>query len=77
MKQEYADKMAELCQREEQAKKQVASRIRSCRRSFLLGYVQVANWEQMYRQWMATMERRVDNLQVTDGDFQVGDHDER
>ena len=38
---------------------------------------QVANWEQMYRQWMATMERRVDNLQVTDGDFQVGDHDER
>ena len=45
--------MADLCRREEEAKKQVAT------------------WEQMYREWMATMERRVNNLQVTNEDLQV------
>ena len=45
--------MAELAQREEEAKKQVAT------------------WEQMYREWMATMERRVNNLQVTNEELQV------
>ena len=32
---------------------------------------QVATWEQMYREWMATMERRVNNLQVTNEELQV------
>ncbi|UJR24724.1 hypothetical protein I4U23_006096 [Adineta vaga] len=47
MKKEYADKMAELCRQEEEAKKQIAT------------------WEQMYTEWMSTMEKRVNNLQVT------------
>ena len=45
--------MAELAQREEEAKKQVAT------------------WELMYREWMATMERRVNNLQVTNEELEV------
>jgi hypothetical protein len=53
MKKQHADKMADLCHREEEAKKQVAT------------------WEQMYREWMATMERRVNNLQVTNEELQV------
>ena len=32
---------------------------------------QVSNWEQMYREWMATMESRVSNLQMTNQDLQV------
>lgn len=32
---------------------------------------QVTVWEQMYREWMATMERRVTNLQMTNDEFQV------
>ena len=53
MRKEHSEKMADLCRREEEAKKQVAT------------------WEQMYREWMATMERRVNNLQVTNEDLQV------
>ena len=53
MKKEHEERMAELAQREEEAKKQVAT------------------WEQMYREWMATMERRVNNLQMTNEDLQV------
>ncbi|CAF3873531.1 unnamed protein product [Rotaria sp. Silwood1] len=53
MKTEYGEKMADLCHREEEAKKQIET------------------WEQMYREWMATMERRVNNLQVTDEELQT------
>ena len=53
MRKEHEERMAELAQREEDAKKQVAT------------------WEQMYREWMGTMERRVNNLQVTNEDLQV------
>jgi hypothetical protein len=58
MKKQHADKMADLCHREEEAKKQVAT------------------WEQMYREWMATMERRVNNLQVTNEELQTWLHDD-
>jgi len=58
MKKQHADKMADLCNREEEAKKQVAT------------------WEQMYREWMATMERRVNNLQVTNEELQTWLHDD-
>ncbi|CAF3687678.1 unnamed protein product [Rotaria sp. Silwood1] len=58
MKQEHAEKMADLCNREEEAKKQVAT------------------WEQMYREWMATMERRVNNLQVTNEELHTWLHDD-
>jgi hypothetical protein len=33
--------------------------------------MKVTIWEQMYREWMATMERRVNNLQVTNEELQV------
>ncbi|CAF1272087.1 unnamed protein product [Adineta steineri] len=58
MRKEHSEKMADLCQREEEAKKQVAT------------------WEQMYREWMATMERRVNNLQVTNEELSTWLHDE-
>ncbi|CAF1008003.1 unnamed protein product [Rotaria sordida] len=58
MKKEHTEKMADLCNREEEAKKQVAT------------------WEQMYREWMATMERRVNNLQVTNEGLQTWLHDD-
>ncbi|CAF2842944.1 unnamed protein product [Rotaria sp. Silwood2] len=58
MKKEHTEKMADLCNREEEAKKQVAT------------------WEQMYREWMATMERRVNNLQVTNEELQTWLHDD-
>ncbi|UJR24050.1 hypothetical protein I4U23_027018 [Adineta vaga] len=58
MRKEHSEKMADLAQREEEAKKQVAT------------------WEQMYREWMATMERRVNNLQVTNEELQTWLHDD-
>ncbi|CAM2715218.1 unnamed protein product [Rotaria socialis] len=58
MKKEHDEKMAQLCQREEETKKEIET------------------WEQMYHEWMATMERRVNNLQVTDQEFQTLLHNE-
>ncbi|CAF1637846.1 unnamed protein product [Adineta ricciae] len=58
MKRDHSEKMADLAQREEEAKKQVAT------------------WEQMYKEWMATMERRVNNLQVTNEELQTWLHDD-
>ncbi|CAF3895433.1 unnamed protein product [Adineta steineri] len=58
MKKIYADKMAELCRQEEEAKKQIAT------------------WEQMYTEWMSTMEKRVNNLQTTNKDLNSWVHDD-
>jgi hypothetical protein len=69
MKKEYADKMAELCRQEEEAKKQV-----QFYSFFILFYTflkQVATWEQMYNEWMATMEKRVHNLQINNQQLNV------
>ena len=73
MKKEYADKMAELCRREEEAKQQVTILIFL---SFfcLIFFLQIATWEQMYSEWMSTMEKRVNNLQVTNQEFNVKEY---
>ena len=68
MKKEHSEKMAELCTREEEAKKQVKHFPDEI--GFNL-WLKVATWEQMYREWMATMERRVNNLQGTNDQLQV------
>lgn len=70
MKQEHEQKMAELFQREEEAKKQVEI-IKNFFFFLKIIFIQVATWEQMYREWMATMERRVNNLQMTNEELQV------
>ncbi|CAF1323016.1 unnamed protein product [Rotaria sordida] len=59
IKKEHDEKMADLCNREDEAKKEIET------------------WEQMYREWMATMERRVNNLQVTNEELQTWLHNEK
>jgi hypothetical protein len=70
MKREHQDKMEDLSRREEEAKKQVQLFI-FILFNLLFLKIKVATWEQMYREWMATMERRVNNLQVTNEELQV------
>ncbi|CAF1053175.1 unnamed protein product [Adineta ricciae] len=37
---------------------------------------QIATWEQMYSEWMSTMEKRVNNLQITDQEFNASMHND-
>ena len=73
MQREYSDKMAELCRQEEEAKKQVGTiqllAVRS--RFFPSRTLQITTWEQMYTDWMSTMEKRVSSLQVTNQEMNV------
>ncbi len=71
MRMEHSERMADLDNREEEAKKQVNFAFCFYLFLFLFKLIKVATWEQMYREWMATMERRVNNLQVTNEDLQV------
>ena len=75
MKNEHEQKINALARREEDAKKQVHF-------LFLFDHYlnrflfksQVTTWEQMYREWMATMETRVNSLQLTNEELQVRRH---
>lgn len=77
MRRDHSEKMADLAQREEEAKKQVSLSPLSITSTKISTHTKVATWEQMYKEWMATMERRVNNLQVTNEELQVDNRFER